>query len=283
VSHHTPHRRFPPRPSHQPGRTTWLRLCFLLLCATAAASAQALEVKLAFLGETDSAAHRGAMQGLAEAQAQGEFLGLTYSLNAIAPGSALPADTSAVVVAAPAATLEAAVAAHTGVPVLNAVLVEDALRRQCRPNLFHTQASTEMRRDAEAQWQKANPAGPAARAQVWHPDFTRYAAAQLNKRYRDTFNEAMTDEAWAGWAAVKLVSDTVAREQTAEAATLLSALRGRLAFDGQKGVDLSFRADGQLRQPLLLVVDRALAGEAPVRGVADIEDLDSLGRIECQP
>jgi len=283
VFHRTPHRQLHPHSSRPPGRVTWLRLFSLLLCASVAASAQALEVKLAFLGETDSAAHRGALQGLAEAQAQGEFLGLTYALEAIDPETALPAGTSALVVAAPAATLEGAVAAHRGVPVLNAVLVEDALRRQCRPNLFHTQASTEMRADAEAQWQKANPEGPAARAQVWHPDFTRYAAAQLNKRYRDTFKEAMTDEAWAGWAAVKLVSDTVAREQTAEAATLLSALRERLAFDGQKGVDLSFRADGQLRQPLLLVVDGALAGEAPVRGVADIEDLDSLGRVECQP
>lgn len=262
---------------------TWLRLSCLLLCGTVAASAQALDVKLAFLGETDSAAHRGALQGLAEAQAQGEFIALTYSLDAIAPGSALPAGTSAVVVAAPAATLQAAVATHTGVPVLNAALMDDSLRRQCRPNLFHTQASAEMRADAEAQWQKANPEGPAARAQAWHPDFTRYAAAQLNKRYRDTFKEAMTDEAWAGWAAVKLISDTVAREQTADAATLLTALRERLAFDGQKGVDLSFRADGQLRQPLLLVVDGALAGEAPVRGVADIEDLDSLGHVECQP
>ncbi len=254
-----------------------------MLLVSASASAQALEVKLAFLGTADSAAHRGAQQGLAEAQAQGEFLGLAYTLELIAPGAPLPAGTAAVVVAATAPALQAAVARYTGVPVLNAALTDDTLRRQCQPNLFHTQASTEMLRDAEAQWHKANPDGPAAEAQAWHPDFTRYAAAQLNKRYQQAFKEPMSDEAWAGWAAVKLLSDTVAREQTAEGAALLTALRERLAFDGQKGVDLSFRADGQLRQPLLLVVDGALAGEAPVRGVVDIEDLDSLGRVECLP
>ncbi|MEN9727188.1 MAG: hypothetical protein RL434_1554 [Pseudomonadota bacterium] len=254
-----------------------------MLLVSASASVQALEVKLAFLGTADSAAHRGAQQGLAEAQAQGEFLGLAYTLELIAPGAPLPAGTTAVVVAATAPALQAAVAAYKAVPVLNAALTDDTLRRLCQPNLFHTQASTEMLRDAEAQWRKANPQGPAARAQAWHPDFTRYAAAQLNKRYQHTFKEPMTDEAWAGWAAVKLLSDTVAREQTAEGAALLTALRERLAFDGQKGVDLSFRADGQLRQPLLLVVDGALAGEAPVRGVVDIEDLDSLGRVECLP
>lgn len=255
----------------------------MLLCATMTTAAQALDVKLLFLGEANSPAHRGAMQGLAEAQAQGEFLGLAYTLDVLAPGATLPAGTSAVVVAAPAEALIATAAAHSGVPVLNTTLGDDRLRRECRPNLFHTLASAEMLRDAEAQWRKANPEGPAARAQVWHPDFTRYAAAQLNKRYRDTFKEAMTDEAWAGWAAVKLLSDTVAREQTADGTALLTALRERLAFDGQKGVDLSFRADGQLRQPLLLVVDGALAGEAPVRGVVDIEDLDSLGHVECLP
>ncbi len=258
-------------------------LLSIMLSVSASASVQALDVKLAFLGTADSAAHRGARQGLAEAQAQGEFLGLTYTLELIAPGAPVPPGTAAVVVAAPAAALEDAVAAYGGVPMLNTTLADDGLRRSCRPNLFHTLASAEMLRDAEAQWRKAYPEGPAAQAHVWHADFTRYAAAQLNRRYRDTFKQPMTDEAWAGWAAVKLLSDTVAREQTADGAALLTALRERLAFDGQKGVDLSFRPDGQLRQPLLLVVDGTLAGEAPVRGVVDIEDLDSLGRVECLP
>jgi hypothetical protein len=46
------------------------------------------------------------------------------------------------------------------------------------------------------------------------------------------------------------------------------------------GTDMNFRPTGQLRQPLLLVEDGKIAGEAPVRGVAD--DLDSLGNVECE-
>lgn len=44
---------------------------------------------------------------------------------------------------------------------------------------------------------------------------------------------------------------------------------------------LKFRATGQLRQPLLITENDVLVGEAPVRGVANIEDLGSLGINEC--
>ena len=44
---------------------------------------------------------------------------------------------------------------------------------------------------------------------------------------------------------------------------------------------MSFRDTGQLRQPLLLVAGDHVLGEAPVRGVVEIEDLDSLGATHC--
>ena len=44
---------------------------------------------------------------------------------------------------------------------------------------------------------------------------------------------------------------------------------------------LNFRATGQLRQPLLITENDVLVGEAPMRGVANIEDLDRLGINEC--
>lgn len=44
---------------------------------------------------------------------------------------------------------------------------------------------------------------------------------------------------------------------------------------------MSFRPNGQLRQPLFLVEGGRIAGEAPVKGVVDIEDLDSLGSNAC--
>ena len=248
----------------------------LSACSCGALADPVLEVPLAFAGPTDGTAYRGARQGLDEAKMQGEFLGQHYRMDAV------PDQAAAIVAALPAGELAALAKAHPGVPVLNVAAADDALRDQCMPNLFHVLPSRRMAGDAVAQWKRAHPEAE-VEARAWHPEFEKYAASQLNKRYSEQFEAPMDDQAWAGWAAVKLLSDTVAREQDASPATLLDALRSRLAFDGQKGVDMSFRPDGQLRQPLLLVDGTQLVGEAPVRGVVDIEDLDSLGPSRCAP
>ena len=45
---------------------------------------------------------------------------------------------------------------------------------------------------------------------------------------------------------------------------------------------MTFRKTGQLRQPLLFVENgKLLNAEAPVRGVVDPEDYDSLGIKNC--
>lgn len=237
---------------------------------------ETLDVPLAFVGPADGSAGRGARQGLEEARLQGEFLGQRYHLDA-APGEAV-----ALVAALPAAEVAALAREHPSRPVLNVTAGDDTLRDHCLPNLFHVLPSARMLADAVAQWRQVQPTSQ-AEARAWHPTFEKYAAAQLNKRYTEQFGVPMDDAAWAGWAAVKLLSDTVAREQSASPVVLLDALAKRLAFDGQKGADMSFRADGQLRQPLLLVEGDRVVGEAPVRGVADIEDLDSLGPPRCPP
>ena len=92
----------------------------------------------------------------------------------------------------------------------------------------------------------------------------------------------MDDDAWAGWAALKLLSEAVARAQRTEPARILAYLRHEMAFDGQKGVPQTFRDTGQLRQPLLLVEAGKLVGEAPVPGIVDSNDLDSLGLTSCK-
>lgn len=89
----------------------------------------------------------------------------------------------------------------------------------------------------------------------------------------------MDDKAYAGWAAVKLTSDTVARTSSADPVKLMDYFKTSLKFDGQKGSDMNFRETGQLRQLLLLVEDNEIVTEAPVRGVAN--SLDSLGLIKC--
>jgi ABC-type branched-subunit amino acid transport system substrate-binding protein len=184
------------------------------------------------------------------------------------------------VVDADAATLTTLAGQAQGTPVLNVGADDDSLRGHCVANLLHTIPSQAMRADALAQWRKKTPAS-SAEAHAWHASAELYAGSQLNKRYTAAAGRAMNDQAWAAWAAVKLVSDTVARLRATAPDTLLGALRKDLAFDGQKGVDMSFRDNGQLRQPLLLVEGGKVVGEAPVRGIAANGDLDSLGNTPC--
>ena len=90
----------------------------------------------------------------------------------------------------------------------------------------------------------------------------------------------MDEYAWAGWFAARAVADTLMRNPGADSAKLLQLLKED-EFDGQKGDPHSFRKNGQLRQPLVIVsADGKLLGEAPVRGVAS--DLDSLGATSCE-
>jgi hypothetical protein len=109
----------------------------------------------------------------------------------------------------------------------------------------------------------------------------KFAARDLNKRYKAAWEVDMDDEAWAAWAAVRIFSDAVANMPEGTVAERLSYIRNDLEFDGQKGAYMTFRATGQLRQPLLIVENGELAGEAPVRGVAASDELDSLAPLAC--
>lgn len=132
-----------------------------------------------------------------------------------------------------------------------------------------------------AQWQKKE-AGSQAKAQAWHPDFVKFAARDLNKRFKKRHGTKMDDYSWAGWAAVKMTSDTVARTKITDPAALLNYLKTELSFDGQKGSDMNFRETGQLRQLILLVEGDKIVAEAPVRGIAKPPTLDSLGILSCE-
>lgn len=206
-------------------------------------------------------------------------------MRVIAPAAAGDSDLArdlAIVAAADADLLRQLAVRWPDHAILNVRAREESLRETCLPNLLHVIPGDDMFRDAVLQWQKKNP-GAEVSAVAWHPDFMKFAGRDLNKRFRAAFNTGMEDYAWAGWAAVKMISDMVARRGPEAPAALLEHLKVDLAFDGQKGIDLSFRPTGQLRQPLLLLEHGKLVGEAPVRGVAASDaDLDSLGATECR-
>ena len=118
-------------------------------------------------------------------------------------------------------------------------------------------------------------------AAAWAPQFERYGAPQLARRFSRVAQRPMTSFDWAAYMAAKaLVQAALERASGPDAAQVLKALgRPDFTLDGFKGVRLSFRAwDRQLRQPLLLTDGVGVVGTAPVEGVMHPKNvLDTLG------
>ena len=88
----------------------------------------------------------------------------------------------------------------------------------------------------------------------------------------------MDGGAWAGWFAVKLISEAALRARSSEPAKLLAYLElPSTSFDGHKGWPLSFRgADHQLREPLYVVIPVASpSGAARFRDVPELRGSSS--------
>jgi len=257
---------------------------YFLFFTSLYASAETIEIDFAYIGEEEQSALLGVQQGLYEANLQGQFLGQNYKLDIISPANALNHDYSkyiAVLTAVDIKTFRKMSEHLPDIAVFNLKLDDDSLRASCLPNALHTIPSTRMKSDAVAQWHQKKP-GSNVTAQAWHGDFVKFAARDLNKRFKKKQGQTMDDYAWAGWAAVKMTSDSVARENISDAKHMLTHLKTDLSFDGQKGSNMNFRETGQLRQLMILVEDGKIVAEAPVRGVAKPPTLESLGLLNCE-
>ena len=260
-----------------------LSISLTSLFAMVDAYAEPVEYKMAFVGDKTNTAYLGALQGLDEANLQGQFLNQKYILDTISAEQTLNTDYSpyiAVVAAVDPPVFRKLTDALPNMPVFNVSLEDDSLRTDCKVNALHIYPSKQMKIDAVAQWHQLHPDAHVT-AQTWHHDFVKFAARDLNKRFSKAHNIKMDDAAWAGWAAVKMSSDTIARENITDAEHLLDYLKTELVFDGQMGIEMNFRTTGQLRQPMLLIENEKIVGEAPVRGAANPPTVDSLGNIEC--
>lgn len=251
----------------------------LVLVPSLVLGAEAISIKLLFVGDPSDNAYAGAKQGLSEANLQGRFLGQTYTLEvtSLAELDRQDSDALAVLVDGSAADLSSLSAKLPGVAIYNLSSDDDDLRSACLTNVLHIAPSARMKADGRAQWQKEH-LNAQVEISAWHADFKKFAARELNNRYTKASGRAMDDDAWAGWAAVKMIADTVARERITDPAQLLAFMHNELRFDGQKGQELQFRPTGQLNQ-LLVVSDPGgkLLGEVPLRPYG----LDSLGLTDC--
>ena len=112
----------------------------------------------------------------------------------------------------------------------------------------------------------------------WHPQFERFGAPQVSRRFAKNYKRPMTQQDWASWMAGKAITLAASGLLKGGAPELQAALH-QLSLDGSKGVTMQFRSwDGQLQQTMLLSDGQAVVGTAPVEGVLHPRNaLDTLG------
>ena len=250
-------------------------VCILLLYAVNI-HAELIEIDFVYVGDAKHSSLLGVKQGIDESNLQGQFLNQKYNLDILASNEIDGYDFSkyiAVLTSLNASQLKKLAKQLTDTPVFNLVDESNELS-------LHIAPSSKMKSDALEQLQIKKP-NSNANPKSWHYSFVKFAARDLNKRFKKNHKVNMDDDSWAGWAAVKMTSDTVARTQITNSKEMLGYLKNKLSFDGQKGSDMNFRVTGQLRQLMLLVENDKIVAEAPIRGVAKPPTLDSLGSLEC--
>ena len=118
-------------------------------------------------------------------------------------------------------------------------------------------------------------------AEAWHWTWDRNGGPQLNGRFQTkSGGQRMDSASWAAWMAVKMISEAVLRTGSVETGKLRQhVLAQGDGFDGAKGLAVSVRPwDQQLRQPMLLAAELAVAGIAPIEGfLHQVNKLDTLG------
>jgi len=114
-------------------------------------------------------------------------------------------------------------------------------------------------------------------ALAWAPNFERYGAPQLARRFARHAKRAMTGPDWAAWMATKAVVQALLAKPIAPKPAAWAA--SDFTLDGFKGARTSFRPwDRQLRQALLLSDGQGVIATAPVEGLLHpVNVLDTLG------
>lgn len=115
---------------------------------------------------------------------------------------------------------------------------------------------------------------------AWSRVVEQWGAAQMQGRFEDLAGRDMRPEDYAAWAALRSLGEAVTRTQSAEPATLRAyILSEEFELAGFKGRKMSFRNwNGQLRQPIPLVTQRAVVAKAPLEGfLHQRTELDTLG------
>lgn len=125
--------------------------------------------------------------------------------------------------------------------------------------------------------------------QAWSGVVEQNGAVQLQNRFRAANGREMAPLDYSAWAAVSALGEAATRAKTSAPAGLRAYLLSEtFKLGGFLGRPLSFRGwNGQLRQPVPLVTERAVIALAPLEGFLHAQnELDTLGQdapeSQCQ-
>ena len=253
-------------------RTFTIILVLLMIMQKASAE---LTINIGFFGDTESEVFNGVKLGLSEAQHQGKFIGANYKLlvNPLNQKNSHMDTINVIVTDLKSLQLRSLIKQFSYLPIINLSDESNSLRRECISNAFHIKPSEKMLDDAKRLATKDG------QFRAWQHSFKKYAAQQLNNRYLAKYNRRMSEDAWFGWVGVKIISEVTMR--TRKPSELMQDLKENIKFDGQKGRKLSFRYDGQLRQPVFIVKDGKVVEEIPAHSNDEYGGLDMIGENKC--
>jgi len=114
----------------------------------------------------------------------------------------------------------------------------------------------------------------------WAGVVEQNGAAQLQNRFRAETGREMSADDYAAWVAITALGEAATRAPEHTSTTLRNyMLSADFRLGGFLGTPLSFRAwNGQLRQPIPIVTERAVVALAPFEGfLHPVSELDTLG------
>ncbi len=115
---------------------------------------------------------------------------------------------------------------------------------------------------------------------AWSRVLEQWGATQMQNRFAEPNGRWMTERDYAGWLAVRAISEATTRTGSAAYDAVNAYIRSpKFGVAGFKGLALSFRDwDGQMRQPILLAEARTLVSVSPQEGfLHQFSELDTLG------
>jgi hypothetical protein len=146
-----------------------------------------------------------------------------------------------------------------GALLFNGSRRDAAAYARCDSHVFHVRPSPSTMAAARA----SLPQPATGDIETWAPGLRRFGADSLARRFHEFAGRSMSSSSWCGWFAVKSAWEATLQSKAATSAALGSWLETPAArFDGHKGAPLHFDASHELVQPLYLVHEGEVTGEA---------------------